>query len=280
MSSGWNRPTERTQVPHQVRSRESGLVRGLLVGGLVILLAAVVAFFFFNYGSNNDGRSMNAYGKNSIREVKPAKSARPILPKILEQKRDPAWEKMKSEERGTNVVVREGIPVPLGKPNEERKGRPHIFRNAIEQLLAMAVSDDPTMTTPPVPISDDEELDDATLARGLENILKPEEGDDESSLLRKITVTDLKEEFRQLREKEGWTFAEYVRALQRQHNLNAEFYAEACQLDADIYHDEKMSDSEYLAMRKQINEKLNERGLPDLPNRENQEDSEPQKDGK
>ena len=73
---------------------------------------------------------------------------------------------------------------------------------------------------------------------------------------------EAKDQFRELRDREGYTFAEYLNAIRDQANLDADFLAEAHKMSEELYHDEEVSDEAYVKYREQINEKLRERGLP------------------
>jgi DNA repair protein RadA/Sms len=83
-------------------------------------------------------------------------------------------------------------------------------------------------------------------------------------LEKKLVVAEAKEEFRELREKEGFTITEYLNALRDQANQDADFLAEAHKMSNELYHDQTVSDEDYIKYRNQINEKLRERGLPEI----------------
>lgn len=137
------------------------------------------------------------------------------------------------------------------------------FQNGAEQLMALAMPSQPGASVPPLPMITDESLADE-VNQAMSHVLKAEEGDTETLLERKLLVTQAKSEFIDLRDKEGFTFAEYLNALRDQANLDADFLAEAHKISNELYHDQAISDETYLQYRNQINEKLKERGLPEI----------------
>ena len=96
----------------------------------------------------------------------------------------------------------------------------------------------------------------------MSHVIQAEEGDTEAVLEKKVVVAEAKDQFRELRDRDGYTFAEYLNALRDQANLDADFLAEAHRMSEELYHDKAVSDEEYVKYRDQINEKLRERGLP------------------
>ena len=94
--------------------------------------------------------------------------------------------------------------------------------------------------------------------------MRAEDGDSEATLEKKLVVATAKDEFRELRDTEGYTFSEYLNALRDQANHDADFLAEAHKMSEQLYHDEAVSDEDYVKYRDQINQKLKERGLPEI----------------
>ena len=80
-------------------------------------------------------------------------------------------------------------------------------------------------------------------------------------LQRKIDISEMKLEYAELK-KQGWTFAQYVRALAAKRGEDAADMAEARRVIEDLYKDSTVSDAEYAAAKRQINESLAEKGLP------------------
>ena len=134
------------------------------------------------------------------------------------------------------------------------------FKTAEEQLLSMVTPDEPGGEVPPVPIADEEE-DTVATAKGVANVLKPEKGDDENTLQRKMDISEMKLEYAELK-KQGWTFARYVKALAAKRNEEAADLHDARRVMEELYKDSTVSDEEYAAAKKQINDSLKEKGLP------------------
>ena len=134
------------------------------------------------------------------------------------------------------------------------------FKTAEEQLLSMVTPDEPGGEVPPVPITGEEE-DTAATAKGVANVLKPEKDDDEHMLQRKMDIVEMKLEYAELK-KQGWTFAQYVKALAAKRNEDAADMGEARRVLDELYRDSTVSDAEYAAAKKQINDSLAEKGLP------------------
>ena len=142
---------------------------------------------------------------------------------------------------------------------EEAKRRMK-FKTAEEQLLSMVTPDEPGGEVPPVPITGEEE-DTAATAKGVANVLRPEKDDDEHMLQRKLDISEMKLEYGELK-KQGWTFAQYVKALAAKRNEEAADMGEARRVMEELYRDSTISDAEYAAAKKQINDSLREKGLP------------------
>ena len=137
------------------------------------------------------------------------------------------------------------------------------FRNGAEQLIALATPSEPGGRVPPLPQITDEGVA-RELKEAMGHVIQAEEGDTEAVLEKKLVVAGAKEQFRELRDRDGYTFTEYLNALRDQANLDADFLAEAHRMSEEIYHDAAVSDEDYVKYRDQINEKLRERGLPEI----------------
>ncbi len=172
------------------------------------------------------------------------------------------------------IEKRENIPAPppveelnAALTNATKKTVKVPFRNRSEQLIALALPSSPGAPVPPLPPVTDESLA-KHLEKDLNHVIKAEEGDSEELLEKKVTVLSAKDEFRELREREGWSFTEYIQALRDKANEDSAFLAEAHKLCDELYHDKTISDVEYVKYRDEVNEKLRERGLPEIGNEE------------
>lgn len=234
----------------------------LLVSLLAALLAAVAYFFLASGGAAEKEPKAEPAAK--------AAAASPKAPRPPAQTADPVDRRTLNipEPSGRHIERREAIPEP--PPLEElkaamtneppRRPRP-VFTNGVEQLIALATPSTPGGRVPPLPMITDEGLA-KELKKAMGHVIKAEEGDSETTLEKKIFVAQAKEEFLELREKEGYSISEYVNALRDQANSDADFLAEAHKISNELYHDETVSDEDYVKYRDQINEKLAERGLP------------------
>ena len=115
---------------------------------------------------------------------------------------------------------------------------------------------------PPVPYISDESIKE-DVEKALRNVIRPEEGDTEETLERKLTVAAQKEEFRTL-QKAGMTFTEYLKAMRDKNNDDAQLLSDAHKVDEELYRDATLSDEEYQLQHEQINATLRARGLPEM----------------
>ena len=176
-----------------------------------------------------------------------------------------------SSAMGGRIERRESIPPPQPLAEMEvvatnARPRPAAFTTAAEELIALATPSVPGAYVPPLPEISDEGLA-KDVEKALRRVIKAEDGDSVETLEKKVTVSTAKAEFESLRDQEGWGFAEYVNALRDQANDDAEFLAEAHKVSEQMYHDASISDDDYVKYRDQINDKLRERGLPEIENR-------------
>jgi len=137
-----------------------------------------------------------------------------------------------------------------------------LFKTGAEQLLALATPSVPGAMVPPLPYVTEESLKE-DLEKAMRTVIKPEKEDTEETLERKLTVAAQKEEFRKLRE-QGMTFTQYLEAMREKNNDDAQLLSDAHKLDEELYKDETISDEDYKKHRRQINEALRERGLPEM----------------
>ena len=264
----WNRPNDNpTEKPARELSRPLWL-RGALAGLCVVALAGAAIWFLTGGGKSE--RERKAPRPSGIKDTKPAKVRETQAPKeVPAAKAVPAPELPMPRLSKERIEKRENIPAP--QPLAEMEAaltnkppkRKAVFKTGAEQLIALATPSAPGVPVPPLPPITDESVAKEVEA-AMTSVIKAEEGDTESVLERKLKVATAKEEFRELREKEGWTFTQYVNALREQANLNADFLSEAHKMSDALYHDDTVSDEDYKKYRDQINAKLRERGLPEI----------------
>ena len=138
-----------------------------------------------------------------------------------------------------------------------------LARTAAEELLLMATPSTPGAMVPPLPDLSGADLD-KSATQALRTPLEAEDGDDTKLLERKLVLAAQKEEFRDLRDGEGWRFKDYVEALRKKAESDSTYLAEATKVVADAEADESISDEEFKALKKKVNEALAERGIPAL----------------
>lgn len=228
------------------------------------LVAVVVVMWFCLSGSRTEKSEEQTAVKKPVR-VGTASKARKSVSSTVDSKGETRLRLPKISTQ--RIDQRAEIPVP--KPLEETqveeptKQKPQkIFKRGVEQLLALATPVAPGAPVPPLPhITDESVAED--LKAAMQEAIGPVSNDTERTLEMKLSVAEQKEEFRELN-KEGMTFTEYLNALRDKFNQDHEFLAEAHKMNETLYHDATISDEDYKAYRKELNEKLKERGLPEL----------------
>jgi len=252
-------------------SLPKGVLYGI-IGGIVVVVTAVAVFFLLrpttpSVPNGPKGRP----GRPSNGSVTSSPSAAAASPSQIHAGNTNAVASRKTSNFNIRPsaplnpdpeYVREDIPAPTPLDKMTPPPPEKVFKTGSEQLLAMATPAMPGMAVPPLPQIDDDGMKE-DLEKAMNTALKPSTNDTEETIGRKITVTDQKEEFRELRKK-GWTFTEYVKALHAKASEEAEYLKEAHKLNDDLYHDKNVTDEEYKKYREKINSELKERGLPEL----------------
>jgi len=249
-----------------------GFAAGCLAGALAMWGVALLVGLFAvpdTDGGNADGTGTNvskgvrkmAKGYAEVRQDRPKAVEKSVPPEDARGRDAPGGEgEVASEPKDEAQTAVAGNP---GNPDVLVIKDRSIFTNGIEQLINMALPAAPGAPVPPLPVISDEGLA-GELRRAMKSKISVAEGDDERTLSRKIAVQQGKMELGELTSRREMTVAEYINALRDQGNDNAEFMKEAHALNEELYHDEKMSDEEYKSARAIINEKLRERGLPEI----------------
>lgn len=230
----------------------------------IAALVAVVAFFFLSGG--NTATTTKPVSIQKAEAVKPKPKKTEVQKPAV--KKDGGLKMPKPS--GKRIDKRDEIPAPppleelqTKMTNAVPKKKKVAFKNGVEQLIALATPSSPGASVPPLPHLTDEGLA-KDLEKAMTHVITADEDDSEATLEKKLTVAEAKEEFRELREKEGFTITEYLNALRDQANLDADFLREAHKMSSELYHDQTVSDEDYLKYRNQINERLKERGLPEI----------------
>ncbi len=258
---GWNRPSADVKGGGD---KGPPIWRGAAAGAVVaVALAAVVGYLFFAPGGGSQHEPTGVRPSEKAQEPPRTQPKPESAEDGGAAKRSLAMPKPSGKyiERRDEVAAPQSLEelqsAMTNAPAEKRVA----FKNGAEQLIALATPSEPGGRVPPLP-----PIANKTVARELkeamEHVIQAEDDDSDAVLAKKVVVATAKNEFRELRDKEGYTFAEYLNAIRDQANLDADFLAEAHKMSEDLYHDEAVSDKDYIKYRDQINEKLRERGLP------------------
>lgn len=133
------------------------------------------------------------------------------------------------------------------------------FKNPMDQLLSMVVPRNAGDAIPPVPITDDMEFSEDDERKILERMTADDQ-DSEAVLERKELVQSLRDEYFELK-KRGWTFVEYIRALEAKANLDSDVLEESQRIHETIFNDSSISDEVYAKTLETINKMLADRGI-------------------
>ena len=258
---GWNRP----RADEKERCDKGPPIwRGVAAGAAVVaVLAVVVGYLFFAGSANSPLEPSNARPPKKAQES----PHKPTNPKAAEgedaEKKSLAMPKPSGRyiEKRDEVAAPQSLEELQSAMTNAPAKKKATFKNGAEQLIALATPSEPGGRVPPLPPITNESVA-RELKEAMEHVIEAEDDDSAAVLGKKVVVAAAKNEFRELRDSEGYTFAEYLNALRDQANLNADFLAEAHKMSEELYHDEKVSDGDYIKYRDQINEKLKERGLP------------------
>lgn len=257
----WNRP----RVDDKGRGGKGPPIwRGAMAGAVVVaVVAAVVGYLFFARSGSSPQEPSKARPPKKAQEP----PRRPPKPKSTGSEQAERKSLALPKPSGRYIEKRDEVAAPqsleelqaavTNAPAEKKAA----FKNGAEQLIALATPSEPGGRVPPLPPITNESVA-RELKEAMEHVIEAEDDDSEATLEKKVVVATAKNEFRELRDSEGYTFAEYLNALRDQANLNADFLAEAHKMSEELYHDESVSDEDYIKYRDQINEKLRERGLP------------------
>ena len=191
----------------------------------------------------------------------------PVIKRTPEKAKEGGSELKVPKPSGKRIEQRDAVPAPL--PLEELEAKlkepppKATFTNGAEQLIALATPASPGARVPPLPdLTDDGVATELEAAMNLPVVA--EEGDSEEIINKKLVVLNAKDEFSELNASEGMTFVEYLNAVRDKSNEDADFLKEALKLNDELYHDAEISDEDYQKYQAQINEKLRERGLPEI----------------
>ena len=145
--------------------------------------------------------------------------------------------------------------------------QPQILKSAMEHFINMAIPRNPGDDVPPIPIPEDFNSENessaeiADIEKGLKNVIKAEENDNEELLWRKADIDAAKQEFKDLRA-QGYRLKDYLEALQKKFNDDAFFLADAQKLVSEQFDNEDLTDEKYEELKSKVDKMLEDRGLP------------------
>ena len=133
------------------------------------------------------------------------------------------------------------------------------YKSQTEQLISWLESIPPGEDVPPLPIDIDDNLEkDADKAAA--NVIEIGEGDSDEQAAHKENVGWTKLDLEEAR-KQGWTAAEYLKALEAERNEDAEFLRERKREFKEILANPDLTDDQCLQALAEINAELAERGI-------------------
>ena len=273
---------------HQVtkRKKQSLWLRGVLAGLCVAALGGVVVWFCIgqNKPLSVDTDSSRSRIQDASHPVKMNKSATTIEKNSA--KTAPSSTSVPKET--SNADAPEETPPTTAETNStdeanNKKKKGPVFRNAMDQLLSMVMPDHPGDSVPPLPITDDMKFTEVQEKAMLER-LTANDDDSDQVLERKEIVQAMRDEYLDLK-KRGWTFIDYLKALQAKADLDSEVLSESWKLHDTVFNDPEISDAKYQETLEKINKVLGDRGIapikpPSLEDDDEEQQEEPKQEQK
>ena len=269
--------------PH-TQSRLTGNAVVLAAVVLVVVAGGVWWWFGRDGESNPKTANVQQHGAKNPAKPKAEKSKSAVRGNVHQPDGGRGDARLPDGGRGATALPASRSDAPAGAsevPATNSPPRPpvpeRVFKTDAEELLAMATPAEPGMDVPPLPPFSEESTSNSA-EKALGYVAQATSNDTERTLGIKINVEGQKDELRSLM-KEGWTFAQYLEALHKKHTDDAAYVREAQRLDEVLRNDATVSDEEYAAYRKKIDEELKERGLPGLTEAERKAKQEEKENG-
>lgn len=251
-TSGWNRP----KSPAKKKQQHASL-RGLGAGLIVAILGCCVVAYFFAFEQHEFGAGNNKHGTPLIDEH--ATSASALKDRIPCVSPDlSAANQNTDSSRGANDIASK-VTEFVSTTNSTKKAKV-VFKNPMDQLMAMVVPQEVGQAVPPVPIFSDEDFSPEQENEMFEQMLA-EDDDSEETLERKELIQSLREEFTYLKTNHGWKFSDYIKAMYAKAELDNAILRESCEIHESVFHDPNISDEKYLETLDKINSVLTQRGI-------------------
>ena len=258
--------------------------RGALAGVVVVLLALAAAFFLVSRNEEGVGEQQSGK-KGKISSTTPA-SAGPasaaVCPAVKKGKTDTASQGADVARAPVDEADESAATNSVSSSDKTGKEDRRLFKNPMDQLLSMVLPKKPGASVPPLPdigsITFTPEEEDHLLER-----LAANDDDTDEKLERKELVQALRDEYHELKKTHGWSFVDYVKALEAKVNLDAEVLSESIKINETVFNDASISDDEYSKTLIKLNAILTARGIDpigkpgDEPSGESDEQQEQQK---
>ena len=271
---GWNQPSVKSSKKCRRGTSAASIFKWLSLCAVVVLLA-VAGYYFFAGGKGSEKKS------SEPSDVKPAKKqggavatsdrdkgAAEVSAKTNKVSADPV-RKVETQDVSEAVVSNEVGGAQQEDASTEDK---RLFKNAMDQLLAMVAPKNVGDSVPPLPIVDGMEFSEEDEKKILER-LTADDDDSDAVLDRKEIVQAMRDEYQELK-KHGWTFIDYLKALEAKANLDTEVLEESHMLHDTVFDDPAISDEKYFETLEKINKILADRGIEQIkpPTDENEEE--------
>ena len=270
---GWNRPKEGTTEEIRVH-RGTGR---RFAGPVAVLIAVAGALGWWLWSSGDERCQPSEQGKPpaAIRTVTPVKVARPVEEPAVaaepsaatgEVVRIGALEYDLAKLRKENPAAYQEVTAKYARVQAElERIRRSPVKGVAEQLLALSTPGEKGEAIPPLPLTDaDMETMETEAEKMLATEPKVEEHDTDQSIDIKNRLIELKEEYAAARDK-GLSFVDFIRSREVKAKDDAAHLQDAIRLNEETYNDVTVSDKDYEATRKKIDNLLKLEGYKGLP---------------
>lgn len=244
------------------KSRHTAVVRSLIA--VAVIVGALAAAWYFLFGEDDFGGRANPNRSTRIKEVRPASASQKADRPTADHPTSKSQQKPGTVNRPNDEAAVENETVAStnnasGAEAEKKEKDTRPFKNIMNQLLAMVMPKNPGEMIPPLPLAEEMRFTDEQEREMLKQ-LTVEEHDTAETIKRKELVQSLQDEYFELK-KRGWTFVDYLKALQAKVNLDAEVMQESFKIYKGIFDDPNISDEKYKETLDSINKVLTDRGL-------------------
>lgn len=282
----WNGSDNRngSNATDKARPAKPSPWRGVLAGVVVVVLALAAAFFLVSRNNEEGVGEQQPGKKGKISSATPAtanpvSAARPTAKKgksaAAKQGADGARTPGMAADDADESAATNNVSSSEKSDKEDRR----LFKNPMDQLLSMVLPRKPGASVPPLPdigsITFTPEEEDHLLER-----LAANDDDSDEKLERKELVQALRDEYHELKKSRGWSFVDYVKALEAKVNLDAEVLSESIKINETVFNDASVSDEEYSKTLIKLNAILTARGIEPIgkPEDESSDDSDEQQE--